>query len=153
VLQSDEGFLSLQSFLVSHQTLYLDQITFQNILSNILADYDEFEAVEVFDILETTGDGVLTIKEFYVFALLQAAVESDQALLCLYYHGPLIFDVIAGGQDYIDGDRVESILRLTGLEEVEIQNKLKEFDIDSSAMVSGEQFQLLLFSIFKEVSL
>lgn len=80
VLQTDEGFLSLQSFLVSHQTLYLDQISFQNILSDILENYDEFEAVEIYDVLETSGDGLLTIKEFYVFALLQAAVENDQAL-------------------------------------------------------------------------
>lgn len=150
VLQTDEGFLSVQSFLVSHQKLYLDQITFQNILLNIVEEYDEFEAVEIFDILETTGDGTITIKEFYVFTLLQAAVENDQTLQCLYYHGNLIFSVISGDQNYINGDRLESILRVVGLEEMEIYNKMQEFGINSDSMISDELFQLLLFSIFKE---
>lgn len=80
ILQTDEGFLAVQSFLVSHQKLYLDQITFTEILSNILTEFDEYEAIEIFDILETSGDGVITIREFYVFILLQSAVENNQAL-------------------------------------------------------------------------
>lgn len=152
VLQTDEGFLSLQSFLVSHQQLYLDQITFQSILVNILEEYEEFEAIEIFDVLETTGNGVLTIKEFYVFVLLLAAIESEQALLCLYYHGPLIFEVISGGQEFVNEDRVQSILRIAGYDEFEIQDRLDQFKIDSKTPISNELFQTILYSVFKEIN-
>jgi hypothetical protein len=55
-------------------------MTFQILLTQILENYDEYEAVEHFDLLETSGDGVLTIKELYMFLLLISAGESKEAL-------------------------------------------------------------------------
>jgi len=152
ILQTDEGFLSLQSFLVSFQTLYIDQITFQNILSQILDEYDDFDSVEYFDILETTGDGVITVKEFYVFALLQAAIENEQALMCLFHHGQLIFKVVAGDQESINGDRVESIFRIIGYDEIEIQDKLLEFCIKATSYVTYDMFEMIMFNVFREIN-
>ena len=152
ILQTDEGFLSLQSYLHSFQRLYLDQVTFENILSNILYEYDEFEAIEIFDLLETKGDGCITIKEFYIFILLQAAVESNQTLLWQYIHGQLIFSVISGSQEFINLNRLESVLKVIGYDYIEIQEKLDEFSLTENSNIDFDLFNIILFSIFKEIN-
>ncbi|CAI2372355.1 unnamed protein product [Moneuplotes crassus] len=150
VLQTDEGLLALQSFLVSYQTMYLDQFTFQTMLGNILENYDEFEAIEIYDILEPSGGGVISIKEFYVFILLVAAICDEKSLECLYHHTPLIFKVISGDQKFVNKDRIESILRIVGYDEIEAQKKIDTFGFTNESLINEEDFQLLLFSIFKE---
>lgn len=142
----------MQSFLLSYQRLYFDQITFENIVASIFEEYDEFETIEIFDLLETKGDGFLTVKELYVFILLQAAVEDNQALMCQYIHGELIFSVISGDQDVINVNRLENMLRVIGYHESEIETKIDEFHLNESSLIDSDLFNTILFSIFKEIS-
>lgn len=82
-----------------------------------------------------------------------AAAQSNQLLQCLYQHGVLIFDIIGGGQNNITGDRAKVLGRtLIGISEGLIDRCCEDmFDINSSSIVTFEEFQMIYFELFNRI--
>lgn len=53
--------------------------------------------IEIFEMIDSAGTGLVSYREFCALIYLVAAVESQQLLKCLYDHGVLLFDIVGGG--------------------------------------------------------
>ena len=81
-----------------------------------------------------------------------AASESNQLLQCLYQHGVLVFDIIAGGQNIITGERAKILAHtMVGIEEALIDTCF--YSISHNSLMTFEDFQLVYFEMFRTLQL
>ena len=77
--------------------------------------------------------------------LVISSKESPMQLLkCIYNHGPLIFDIIGGGQQIISQERLLVLGRLLGIDSLLLDAKKQRLQ----SIVSFDDFQLFYFDIF-----
>ena len=54
--------------------------------------------MESYDLLDSCGLESVGFREFCSLILAYSALESGNLTKCLYEHGPLLYDIIGGGQ-------------------------------------------------------
>lgn len=74
-----------------------DQETQEHSQDSQAADLTWLTNIELFEMLDSQGSGLVSFREFCALACLVAAGQSNQLLTCLYDHGVLLFDIIGGG--------------------------------------------------------
>jgi hypothetical protein len=74
-----------------------DQETQEHSQHSQAADLNWLTNIELFEMLDSQGSGLVSFREFCALAYLVAAGQSNQLLTCLYDHGVLLFDIIGGG--------------------------------------------------------
>ncbi len=94
----------------SAYSIEVDEFRFMKMLKGVIAmcgftdDPDNLEilddltAQEIYELLDSAGMESIGFREFCAFILLISGKQANQLLHCLYEHGSLLFDVIAGGQ-------------------------------------------------------
>lgn len=55
-------------------------------------------SMESYDLLDSCGLESVGFREFCSLILAYSALESGNLTKCLYEHGPLLYDIIGGGQ-------------------------------------------------------
>lgn len=93
--------------------------------------------IEIFEMMDSAGNGLISFREFCALIYLIAAVESQQLLKCLYDHGVLLFDIVGGGQHYVSGERSKTLARLIGISESVIDDTAEEICGFNSASLVG----------------
>ena len=93
--------------------------------------------IEIFEMMDSAGSGLISFREFCALIYLVAAVESQQLLKCLYDHGVLLFDIVGGGQHYVSGERAKTLARLIGISESVIDDTAEEICGFNSASMVG----------------
>lgn len=102
----------------SSYSIEIDEFKFFKIISNVIESYTEDQksleeaengldwlmSMDLYDILDSSVMESIGFREFCALVLVVASVESGQLLKCLYDHGPLLFDIIGGGQQMITGE-------------------------------------------------
>ena len=171
ILQTQEGFLALQNYFIksiailesngisslyqyknlSTFSLDVDEFSFQKLLSAVLEGIDDFDALEIFDCLETVGVGTLSFREFAVLVFLFAAKEARQLLHCLYAHGMLLFDALSGEQSVISGGRARRVARLIGISEEEVNDVAEQLDLGTFDQIGFDEFQMFLYALFDDM--
>lgn len=108
--------------------------------------------IEIFELMDSTGIGLICFREFCALMYLVAALESSKLLLCLYDHGVLLYDILGGGQHFVSGERSKTLARIVGISESVIDDTADEIcGINASSIVAFADFQMLYFEIFSRV--
>jgi len=135
---------------LSSHFIEVDEYHLKALLTVVCDDVGDGWVIEVFDVLDYKSQGVITFREFYVFILLLAALESFELTKFLYHYGGSVYEQLSQFQDTINRERMRKIGRIIGFSELSLLKTSKELDYLDQDPLSFEEFQLFYFSIFDE---
>mmetsp|Transcript_11771 Transcript_11771/g.22761 ORF Transcript_11771/g.22761 Transcript_11771/m.22761 type:complete len:248 (+) Transcript_11771:17-760(+) len=147
VINSPDGFASLQSWFICQSGTDIDEYAFSKVLLSVIDESNETKAWEIVDFIAL--DLSVSFKEFCYVIILFAAAESQQTCPMLYMHGPGLFNLIAGRENLeISTERLRRLGRLLNIPERQLILKTKELGYEGR--VSYDLFQQFYFDIFSE---
>lgn len=147
LLNSPDGFASLQSWFICQSGTDIDEYAFSRVLLSVIDESNETKAWELVDLIAL--DLSISFKEFCYLIILFAAAESQQTCPMLYMHGPGLFNLIAGRENMeISTERLRRLGRFLNIPERQLILKSKDFGLHGR--VSYEHFQQFYFDIFCE---
>lgn len=95
---------------------------------------------EFYEILDSCGLESVGFREFCALILLYSAFDSGNLTKCLYEHGPLLYDIVGGGQHIISGERLKTLGRVLGITEEYLNEVGESLDIKSSTLINYESY-------------
>jgi len=104
------------------------------------------------EFLDAQGMESVGFRGFCCLVLLVSASDSKQLLQFLFHHGALAFDVLAGGQQLVNRDRLLLLGRILGIDEATLQAacpQAAESPFGGGGPATSETLQLFPFDAFQ----